>query len=158
MDQVRNFLLAAVLLSSCTSYDSYRVLDFPDDRATHALEGWQAQGLPAGTCMSEVGQLTMIVVPKSMIETDDYCGSENKGSNVLGCFYYDGSQPTIVMRSQMYTDPEKPLEHELRHWMAMCSGYDPSGDPEHDDTRIWYSGELQDGWNYGLEASGRVTR
>lgn len=157
MDQVRNFLLGAALVTSCTSYDSYTVLDFPDDRALHSLETWHGQGLPVGECMAEVEQLTMIVVPRSRIETDDYCGSQNKGSNVLGCFYYDGSQPTIVMRSQMYTDPERPLEHELRHWMAMCSGYDPSGDPEHDDARMWYVTQLQEGWNYGVHVSGRTS-
>jgi hypothetical protein len=157
MERVRSFLLAALWLGSCSAEGEYQVVDFPDGRALHALEAWQAQGLPAGECAAEAAQLTMLVVPRSSIETDDYCGSQNKGANVLGCFYYDGSQPTIVMRSQMYTDPEKPLEHELRHWMAMCSGHDPSGDPEHDDTRMWYAGQVEEGWNYGVQASGLVS-
>jgi hypothetical protein len=150
MDQVRNLVLGAVLLCGCSNYDIFDVFDIPDERIEHTLAEWQQQGLPVGECVEEVSDLVLTIVPESSIETDEYCGSRNAGMNVLGCFYYDGSQPTVVMRSQMLPNREGPLEHELRHWLAMCSGHDPSGDPEHDDTPIWYETQLYDGWNYSI--------
>lgn len=123
-------------------------MDFPDARAEQALRDWEQQGLPAGTCSQEVGELSLVVVPRAQIETDEYCGAENAGMNVLACFMYAGSMPTVVMRSQMVGDFEQTIEHELRHWLAQCSAYDPSGDPEHDNAAVWYRSNLRTDWQY----------
>jgi hypothetical protein len=141
--------LLACVVGACSSYDASHAFDFPDERALQSLAEWEQQHLPAGNCAAEVPDLVMKVVPASEIETDAYCGSENLGTNVLGCFFYDGSVPTVVLRNQMPIKPEQAIEHELRHWLAMCSGYDPTGDAGHGNKPIWYPTNLQDDWDYG---------
>lgn len=150
-------VLVVPILCGCMNYDSAATLDFPDARAREALTAWQAQGLPTGTCADEIARMQLVVVPRDSIETDAYCGSENAGMNVLGCFVYDGDAPTIVLRSQLTLSVEDSIEHELRHWMAMCSGYDGTGDPEHDDARMWFLRGLREDWDYRIEQRSSAT-
>lgn len=122
-DQVMRYALAMVaLMSGCGAAE---VTGMPEHAVLLAREAWADKGLPP--CEGEPDPVVVI--------TDEGCPD----ADAEACFTYEsgGTVPTIYVARYVTKGTDYIFAHELKHWLAMCSGYDGKGDPEHDDARIW---------------------
>jgi hypothetical protein len=73
--------------------------------------------------------------------------SEDPEISVLGkqtfentCTFGDGCtiDGAILLREGLAANQYREvLGHEIAHWLLMCSGVEPSGDPEHSILKVW---------------------
>lgn len=92
---------------------------------SYELENWKNRKLPLGTCEHE----------NPILVVNDY-GCPTISSDA--CFQYDGSQPTVwISKARLDKDSAYVFHHELMHWLAICSGLEPDGDPDHSNILLW---------------------
>lgn len=119
MKTLTPLLLLLLLLTACPEQPNDTMSPFV------AFNEWRNAGRKVGSCENELAYIKLRKVPPSAIPS--YCGSS---AGVVGCFFYGpGVTPTVVVDDRHWTAPY--LSHEFRHWLAMCSGEVPDGDPQH---------------------------
>lgn len=117
--------MLAVALGGCVA----EVSDMPAGLVDETIASWQERGLPmAQECYDEREAIVLVV-------TADGCPTADAES----CFQYDGSVPTIWVKHRLESgrSVHYTLHHELQHWLSMCSGYAPDGDPTHSRPLVW---------------------
>lgn len=97
----------------------------PPEAVDAAIADWHARGLAWHPRCDAQRELLVVVV------TDDATPEARFA-------YTDrGTIPTIWVAARTERSPSYIWAHELKHWLAMCSGEDSTGDADHSSVRIW---------------------
>jgi hypothetical protein len=85
-------------------------------------------------CKAELAKL-QVVHALSQREAQDLCESSEK---IVGCTRVDlYPLPTVILNDEHLQDERSAVTHEMMHFLLICSGKDPSGDPGHRRLPIW---------------------
>jgi hypothetical protein len=133
---------AALIALACGCAFMPPSVSVPPREMSAALTAWRQAGLPAGDCLSTARDVRKVLADPSLVTElcrapkGVYAGCYTVlGGGFLGVL---GSQPAIII-GEAY-DTTQLDEHELTHWLAVCSGYDPTGDSNHRDPLLWGPG------------------